>query len=311
MCITKQELIDEFFTYQNPVETKNIDARVKRLRAYISDHEYDSDIENMLRMIEVDRISYKTNDIKKCMSMALPTFDLLKEPKCNDLSFVEVAVLAKLITYAPTFEMLKVCEKIIEDYLENKYQHEITLNSIKFTLSGNILPRLTMAKYFTADGAESEVNRNEILAVFKKHIDFCNHVFSKNKLPRHKAWVKFQEGMFYKNVQLIEDGLIWLRENSLKTWYKTMREEFINFHHHMEDELTPALLDIINSYYVTKICKEKKVEREEVAEYLGLSVDYVAQLETGKRGLTKKNLFKLTHLLDVDMSAFFGKRLKK
>jgi len=307
MDIVKQGLIDEFFV-STDAENKKVENYIRRLKSYIKDYGYDSEVVHILLITEIDRVARKTNDIKKCMEMALPAFDLLKEPRCNDLSLVEVDVLARIIEHAPTFEVIKLCEKTVEDYLTNKYKHERRVNGKRFILSSRILVRLISERYFLTTKAEFEVNKSEIFALFKKHMDFCNLVFSKNNLPLHEHFTRFHEGVFHKNAQLIDDCLTWLRTNERKTWYLVALLEFIDFFPHMEDELTPTQLDIINGYYMKKLREEKDISREEVGEHLGVSPDYVPYLESGKRSITKTHLFKLAHLFDVDMICFFGKK---
>lgn len=310
LFLSKQELIEEFFTYGDVTDGKDIKARIKRLKFYLANHDYDSEIVYMMLFVEADRTSYATNDFEKCVAIARPVFDLLKEPRCNNISFVEVIVLAKLISFAPTFDVVKTCEQTVYNLLETKFKHEKLYNTVRFILSTAIVSRLVAAKYFSANGSKSEASREELFELFKKHSVFCDNIFTKNKLPRLEACYRIHEGMFHRNAQLVEDSLLWLRKHERKKWYPTMTEEFIKFSHIMEGELTQTLLDIVAGYYITKIREERGIKQVDVADDISIAPETLSKIENGRSTASAMYLYKLSHLFGVDVSYFFtGKKL--
>jgi len=283
MVLSKQELIDEFLTFKDVTDDNDIKVRIKRLKFYLDNYDCDSEIANILRYIEVRRTAYETNDFEKCAAIALPVFDLLNEPQCNNLSFVEVIVLAGLLSYATTFDVVKNCEQTVSNLMETKFKHDQRYRTVRFMLSTAIVSRMVKAKYFSANGKETEASREEIFELFKKHSAFCDDIFIKNKVPRLEACYRIKEGMFHKNAQLVEDNLLWLRKHEIKKWYFTMSEEFVQYAHVMEGELTQTLLNIVVGYYINKIRGERGLKQYEVADEISIAPETLNKIESGRR----------------------------
>ncbi len=56
---------------------------------------------------------------------------------------------------------------------------------------------------------------------------------------------------------------------------------------------------------IARIRKEKGYSQNELSELLNVSREHLAKIETAKRGLSLKLLFKLNEVLNVPESAFF------
>jgi len=301
----RETLIDEFFTYGDVTNSKDVDTRIKRLKSYLLSNASDREIECILIMMQTDKEDYKTNNFEACKKMALPVFRLIKEARTQIPSFVEITILTILIKFAPTFEMVKECEKIIEESLATTYKQEKKHNTVKWMLSSNILPRLVRAKFPSADSLKTEGNRNEIDALFKKHLAVCKHVFSKNDLPRHEAFVQIWEGIFYTNPELIDEGLTWLRKNEKRTWYPTALEELLTYYTHLGEDITKNQFNILIGYRVQKFLDSKNVSIFEAADVLGRADNTLRQMISARRGISDYYLYKLSLVYDVDISYFF------
>jgi len=299
-------LIDEFWTYEGG-NAKDIDARIKRAKYYLANNDYDSEIESILIMMQVGKVSYKTNYFETCRKMAMPAFDLLKEAKNRTLSYVEITVLAKLNEYAPTFEVLKTCEKIVLELLETRYKHEEKHNNVKWMVSGNILPRLIKAKFSPDNIRKAEGKLSEINGMFKRHLAVNKHVFAKNPHldPRYEAFVKLWEGIFYLNANLIDESMEWFRQNERKTWYPHAEDELIMYYSLLEDDITKSQLDIVTGHLVKTLREAKGIAKEDVEKYTGISEELISLKETGKRGFTRTDLRKLASFFEVDISYFY------
>ncbi len=66
------------------------------------------------------------------------------------------------------------------------------------------------------------------------------------------------------------------------------------------------LLELI-SYNIRKYRKEKGYTQKKLADEIKMSPDYLRRLETqsGREGLSIKRLYRISKVLDVDISKFF------
>lgn len=308
---SREALINEFFTYNNASDIKDVEGRIKRLRAYLASNELDKEVDYILIVMLVSKEDYKSKDFNLCKKMALPVFDLLKEADTRTLSFVEITILAKLIAFAPTFELAKECIEKILELLEAEYKTEKRRNAVKAMVSYSAVSRLVKAKYPAPNSLKTEADRNEIDALFKHHLKICKTVFEENNLPRYNAFVQMWEGIFHMDAKLLDKGLIWLKENTRKTWYHVAVNVLFEYYPHLGESITKNQIDTLVGYRIDKLLESKNMSREEAAEALELSLSGLNQILTARRGAKSVYLYKLSELCDVNVSYFFYGEEKK
>jgi len=308
MAEVREMLIAEFFTYGNAIETTNLKARIKRLQAYLKNNKHDKEIEYILIYMLVDKEDSATHDFERCKKIAMPAFELVKEAETRTLTLTEVAVLAKLIGFAPTFDLIKSCAKIVADLLESEYRQEKRHNNIKFMLSSYATSRLVRAKYPSVSSLKAEGDLKEIEALFEEHLNICKNVYSKNNLPVYQAFGLLWEGIFYLNGNLIDQSLSQLKDISQKVWYYAAVDYLLRYYTHLESELTKNQMDIVVGYRVNQELQAQDISIGDAAKYLGLTKSGLSQILTGRRGAKAIHLYNLAELLGVEETSFFRGR---
>ena len=302
---TRETLTNEFFAYKGYREPEKVNRLIKRLKAYVTNNKTDREIAHMLITLQADKESYVSNDFEKCREITTPIFEELLKEETRPLSFLEVAVLARVIEFAPTFEIAKHTAQKVFTLLETEYSREEKYRTVKWMVSFNILPRLIREKYPNANSQNKGDNQNEIESLFKHHLEISKTVCEKNNMPPHLAMLQVREGAFFADSGLIEEGISWLRKHEWKGLYPSSVDELLTYYTHLGGGITKTQLDILIGHRINKKREALNITPEDAAEALGLSASGLSQIETGRRGAKAIHLYKLAYLFNVDVSYFF------
>ena len=298
---TKESLVREFLNIMGNHDAK-VDSLIRRMTAYMSDNP-DRELEFMLITMQVCKESYKSNNFELCIQMASPVFEKvmnINNGGIQPLSFLELTILATIIEFSPNFKVARDLAKKILALLDTEYSHEKMCNVAREMVSHNILPVLLRAKCYKSEG-----NRAEVQSLFDENLKKARLANERAKRHAYLAWLQIQEGIFYVDTELVDQGITWLKENERKTWYPSAVDELLTYYRHLGDEITKSQLDILVGYRIRKIRESQEIHIEEAAEFIGLTDNALEQIESGRRGAKGIHLYKLSHLFKVDISYFY------
>ena len=299
---TREMLIEEYFTHTG-YDIASINKFTRRLKTYLSSNEPDREIEYILLATQIDRESYVSNDFEVCKKMATPIFKELVESG-TALSFVDISVLARVVEFAPTFDLAEDSTEKILHLLDTDHSHEKKYKTAKFITSFNVIPRLIRAKYPSANASKTEGSLDEIQTMFNHHLEISKAVAEKNNLTSHLAMLQLREGVFFASADLVEKGVVWLKTHDRKGWYSSAVDELLTYYSHLRADITKTQLDILVGYRISKKRESQSMPSQYAAEFLGITDATLKQIETGRRGAKSIHLYKLSYLFNVDVSYF-------
>ena len=301
MTIAKQKIVDKYFALKFDTG-RDVDRLISRLKTYLNSDPDDREMRFLQLKLQIGRLLARVNDFDTCSLMAKPMFDELLG--CQQMTYLEVNVLARVIEVAPTYAQAKEASEKLMDLLETKYSQEPKCKNVKWIISINMAARLLVAKYPDAHMLAVEGDQKEIQALFLQHIEFAKEVAERNNLDHWLAYLHFKEGLFFANVQLTEESLNQLKELSVQRLYPDAIADLVTYHNAFGDELSTKLHSQVTGRLVRRALREHQIAEEDVAELFGMNSTSFQNLLRGSRRFQHLHLLKLSLLMDKPVTYF-------
>jgi len=223
LYLTKHELIEEAFGINDSVDLNKVQNMRNKLCEYIKNHGEDSQIRNIIIMLDVFIIEEKYGNYVECYFAAEPVFRELSQT--DDWDFCDARVCATLIDYySADFEKLDFqAEKVLEKL--EKFSHEERYPHIKSALHMNMLLRLVQAKYSINIYLKDPVVTEKLNQMFSKHYE---EIFNADGFPVRKAVAKIRKGRFSKDQSLIDEGYKTQEDLGENNYIESLEKELVN-----------------------------------------------------------------------------------
>ena len=298
--VNKETLTYDFFSMKSG-DIKDMELLIKKLGTYLSKNEPDSELECILIASKATRESTLTNDFNKCCQIAAPMHEALQSK--SNLSIIELTAWAMVTSLAP-YKQSKDCAEKILTALENEHSQYKKRRTVEFIVYSHMQERLVRVKCSSDNDIEPEAEKG-ILKLFKHYTALVYDICEKHNLITIKAVTQLREGIFFRDIDLINEGLELIKKAKNKSLFSSFRLELLEYVHHLGDNISKAPLDIILGHNIATKRKELGISQEEVANYLEMQTNSYATIERGIRGATVTNLHKLAQYFDIPETYFF------
>jgi len=292
---TKEYFINEFLKF---TDKENVDEYISCLEAYISENEYDMQLELILYAYQ----KYKINDIENCYEKACevvaPVFDLLKN---TEWGWLEIQVLASVIGNVPHYTMgealMNKAFKILDNEFIDHENHEYTKLRFYFNFSW----RLLRARYY------DNANPADIQAKFDRYFQQAISLCEKYDYITVRTVLLVRQAIFYGDSKKILEYLDALKVTGDKMWLRTTKDEVVEYFQRLGGKATIDLKNLIVGWQIYKRRKELGMSIEDLADAIDApSIKTMYVYERGVRGVGSERLCKIAEALGVDMSYFYG-----
>jgi len=292
---TKEYFINEFLEFD---DKENVNEYISRLEAYISENEYDMQLELILcyyRGIKADDIE---NCYEKAFEIVAPVFELLE---AADWGWLEIQVLASVIGRVPHYTMGDQLMKKAFGILDNEFTSQEYYEYTKFRFYMNFSLRLLRARYYdSADPADIQAKFDQCV---QKAISYCE----KKGYIVHRTVLLVREAIFYKDSEKILEYIDALKATGDKMWLGTTKDEVVEYFKCLGGKVTTDLKNLIVGWQIRKRREELGMTISDLADAIeALKPETLGWYERGIRGVGAARLCKIAEALNVDISYFYG-----
>jgi len=293
--LTKDDMVYMFMKFN---DYKKIDEVLYSVESYVSENEYDIQVELILHTFRTMKQAYISDDFEKMCELAAPAFELLKT---IDWDIFELHILATIIIYTPHHTISEDLKDEALELLNDEFYDNPESARIKSRLHLNLSMRHLRAKYY--DGIDPQ----EINPLFDQCVNIAIPIYEKRGKTVLKTVILIRKAIFYGDCDKISEYLESfekIKDNPLVEW--TVKEDIVAFLHHLGDKITKPLLNFLIGYQIKKRRKELGMSTLDFADALGTNQTAVNGIERGFRGVSGPRLFKIAKILDVDIAYFYG-----
>jgi len=293
--ITREYFINEFLGFD---DKENVDQYISCLEAYISEREYDLQLELILYAYR----KYKINDIENCYEKACeaiaPVFELVKN---MDLGWLEIQVLASIIDNVPHYTMGEKLMQKAFNILDNEFADHEYYEYVKLRFYFNFTWRLLRARYYDdADPADIQTKFDQCM---EQAISFCE----KNNYFIFRTVLLVRQALFYGDSDKILEYVDALEATKDKMWIRTTKDEVVEYFQRLGGKATTNLKNLIVGWQIYKRRNELGMTTAELTDAIEATSPATINLyERGGRGVGPARLCKIAEVLGVDMSYFYG-----
>lgn len=163
--------------------------------------------------------------------------------------------------------------------------------------------RLLRARFYENDTPESY---EDLSALFSKYINLIMPLCENENFIDIGAMARVREGIFYKDIDLINNTFKFLKEEGKWNLYKILQDEFREYKYYVEfDKISKRQFNEIIGKNVRKLRNGLDMSMNDFAEILGLTVATISLIERGERAITSYSIFKLSEALELPIGDFY------
>jgi len=292
----KEYFVNEYLNSSSK-DMEKVDELISCLEAYISENEYDMQLELILH----DYRTYKAGVIEDCYEKsckkAAPIFELLQ---ATDWDWLEIQILASAIGYVPYYTMGWELMQKAFNMLDNEFSSHKSRNFTKFRFHMNFTLRLLRARYY--DDTDPGDIQTKFDHCIQQAIAFCE----KNDYETFRLVLLVRQAVFYGDADKILEYIDELRATEDKVWIRTTTDEVVEYFQRLGRNITTSLKNLIVGWQVYKRRQALGMSTRELADAVDMSVGNINTVERGVRGVTYANLCKLADVLNIDISYFYA-----
>ena len=292
----KAQILKEFFNIGGNIDFVALSSAKEKILNYLETTK-DAQLEDVLRIIKLYEADFEVlHNFEESGAIVAPIFERLKNDATWDI--YDMRIMASVVKHAESCkrscELVEIILKRAEEF-ENQGIGDFLRT--KFAVCANITGRLLNEKYERAE----DWSDKEIKELFLKYADLAARFSDKGDFGGFPNLLEVRRGLFLKNFDIIEDHLAVLERLENRWYFRYATDEvnlcksYINF-------------PIGKKEFRTKIGKRVKEERQRldlsrisVGEELGVTDTQIRFIETGIKGTTSFNLYKLSKLLGVSV----------
>ncbi|MCL2399598.1 MAG: hypothetical protein FWC91_07655 [Defluviitaleaceae bacterium] len=298
-------LLDKFFQIGGNHELDKFDEIEIELRNYLKNNGADDQVRDALSIIKASRLDFKLKDFESCRLIATPVIERLSY--ADKWDFVDLRLLTGTIQYADSYkQFIMLVEEAFRE-LEN-HSHEEPYMRLKTSMCLNIMVRLIKAKHFGTDQIEPsdnlDGNFNKYLNIAITACNACKEAGSETYALIYHWAISIYRGIFHKDYSLVDDGLAFFRKHDNAALYKMMSDDVNEYKSHMKFDLAESIFNDIFAYNVKRERINRNYDMYEVSSALGITSYAYELIESGEKGPTSFNVFKLSEFYDVPISTF-------
>ena len=307
--LDKNALVAEFFKLDRDYLTVFINRFFEKLERHSSHIDFDNDLENIRTVLRIWRAGYAKEPTSYAgyKKMAQPIFDHMRET--SDWSFLDIAILCSVIRYAETIEeAVEMTDKALH-ILDTQYTQEEKYWNAKWVIQCNIIPRIVQARHFNKVGQNKPEADMEML---KKAMErYSAYALAVSKDYNHRDFelmTILRLAMFggdYEEVEGVLNRIGALDMRGGKKLYKAAMNEVMPYHRVLGLGLSKQFLWRIVGRNVRIAREAVGLTINELAGKVNVNETYLAQMERAIKGFRSLDLYKISHILKVDISFFY------
>jgi len=300
--ITSKDDFINIFLREFKGDYDKIDKIIHRMETYISENEYDVQLELILHTFRTGKKLHTSDCFEEICEVAAPIFELLKT---IDWGLVELHVLATMIIYTPRYTISE--DFLVEalDILDDDFHDQNECEKIKSRLYMNLSMRLLRAKYYDGE------NPQEVKKLFDQCINIAVPIFEKKGDRAVKTVLLIRKALFYGDCEKISERLDDLKSFANKAWVEYAKMDIAEFLYHIGGNITTQLINFVIGYRIKKRRNELGLSTFEFADAIDTSQTVVNGFERGDKGVSPERLLKIAEILKVDVAHFYTEAGKK
>jgi len=299
--MTKDDCVNILFGFTSNKYDK-IDEMLHSLEAYISENEYDVQVELILHMFRTYKIAHTSNCFEDICEVAAPVFELLKT---TDWGYIELYVLTTAIIYTPHHTISEDFKNEALDILDDDFCDHKDYDRLKSTLHLNLSMRHLRAKYH--DGADPQ----DVKVLFDQCFDVALSIYEKRGRVTLRTILLLRKAIFDGDCNKILEYLDALEATGERALRQITQDDMIEFLHLLGDRITKPLQNFLIGHQIKKRRKELGMGTLDFADAIGSTQTVVNGFERGDKGIGGPRLHKIAKVLNVDMAYFYGDESKK
>lgn len=212
------------------------------------------------------------------------------------LDIYDLRILSHSICYiSDAQKALELCENLVK-YLENHKESD-HYNIAKVEIFSNTVIRFIKLKYLEGETQYYKKQEKEII----NYANMALKIAYDNNIKDYMGTTLIKRGILLKNVEEINIGLDFVKGHSNKKIYNAIFREVENYKSNMNFPISLIDFRKIVGKNLRKERKQRNLDLKTVAIALDLTVSGLGLIESGSRGLTLFNLFKLHEIFGINM----------
>ncbi|MCL2398394.1 MAG: helix-turn-helix domain-containing protein [Defluviitaleaceae bacterium] len=301
----KEALLNNFFDVggnHKPGESKIVE---NELNAYIEVYGDDVQINDLIRLSQMEEIERLYNGFEKSCEILAPTLNRLAN--IADLDQWDVRILSASIGHTKYFEDIQSrFEKKFLKGLEKHYSDKPIYDTVKMAFSYNASVRLLRARFIEMDNEPTK----ELKDMFDAHIAILLDIYKgKEEFLAFETTTLIRKGTFYNDDALVDDGFKTLEVHRENETYKMLKSEYRDYQTYADSKIGNKKLKKV----IGKNIREKRMAngmtQAGLAEMMKIDATHLSNVENGRRGLTSNCLLNVASIFKVPLEVLMGAEL--
>ena len=294
---TKEQLINEYRTLKIG-DVGGFTKVIENLEIYLDENGSDIQLELVLHMARAMRIDYLGMSKESVFEAAEPAIELLQT--MGD-SFFEIEATATMLGYIGSYELFKGLMKKALDALDtNLADHELC-EVTKRMVFCNMSYRLLYSRFYdNEDPKEVETLFNHCT---KSGVALCEKMDVGSLILRTILLVR--EAVFYEDFEEIVETISALKSLGNKRVFKGALDEISELYQKMSTAPPTEIINLFMGHQIRIRREELGISREDFAERVGTSPEYLRSVERGSRGLGRTKIMTYAKTLKTGYDYLF------
>jgi len=294
---TKEQLINEYRKLKiNDINGFN--EVIKSLEVYLSENGSDAQLELVLHMARTRTIEYQGMDRDSVFQAARPAIELLKTMEDG---FFEIESMATMLSFVESYEPCKQLMKRALNALDTKLADHERCEATKLIIFCNMSHRLLYSRFY--DNEDPKEVETLFKHCTKSGIALCEKMGTGALVLRTILLVR--QAVFYENFKEITETLSAIKALDNKVAFNVMQDEVAEFYHKMDTTPPTKIINLFMGHKIRIRREELGLSREELAERVGTSPEYLRSVERGSRGLGRTRIMDYVKALKASYDYLF------
>ena len=298
---TKIQLLQEFVDIGSNIDFDTYSVIKAKIQNYLKTTG-DAQLEDVIRIIELHGAEPEHNHAFEAGTMIVaPIFERLRGEETWDI--YDIRLIADAIKYAESCKRAcELAEIILKKAEEFENQGKGDFLCAKFASCANASGRLLYERY----EQEEDLSEKEVEELFFKYLDLADELSDHWNFGGLTYLLETRRRLFLKDFDIIGDRPEALESLANQWYYKLASKEINLYKSYMR-------FPIGKKEFAAKVGKRIRQERrrlnltkEMLGEAIGVTNTQIGFIESGRRGLTSFNLYKLTKVFDISADYLLG-----
>ena len=301
---TKHELMEQFFALGTNDDADAAKAIKKKIEKHIAEDGKDRQLEETLLLISFEETVAKNNKFFDHCDIVRPILDRLHSQENWD--FYDLRILS---TTGLCIDDLNKIEFFLDKaikILDSEYSDKPFYKKAKTILYSNPTHTLLKMKgtYYHSNESEKLSRINQLLdKCIAKTLELCE---KDESLTISTAFAKLRKGIHTEDEDLIDKALALFDRHASNKMYKIANSEVGDYNFAVHDEMTERILKIQIAVNMRMYRKAAGLTMAQAAELIGITPDYLGQLESQKRPVPPFYLYKIADAFKITSDELMG-----